>query len=318
VLSMTLDVDGPIHVADFGGTGEVVLLVHGLGGSHLNWLSVAPQLAERYRVYAPDLPGFGRSPLAGRRSSIAADVDVLTRLIARLSDSPIVLIGNSMGGLVAIGVAAMHPELVSGLVLVDPAVPAPRSSRPRFDQVTRRFLAAAFIPSWGARRIGRAVAALGPEQLVYETLRLCSADPSRIEQAVVDAHIALEAERLAQPGWQESFYAATRSLVRVLALRRQVVRWLHMVSAPTLLVQGDEDRLVRVEAARAVASLRPDWEYHEFVGAGHVPMMEVPREFLAVTGNWLARYGGDASAFPSAVISGKSVIAKPAARRPRG
>src|ERR1700693_1735524 len=300
---MMLDVDGPINVADFGGNGEVVLLVHGLGGSHLNWLSVAPQLAERYRVYALDLPGFGRSPLAGRRSSIAANVDLLTRLIARLSDGPIVLIGNSMGGLLAIGVAAMHPELGSGVVLVDPAGPAPRSWRPRFDRVTRTFLAAAFIPSWGARRVGRAVAALGPEQLVYETLRLCSANPSRIEQAVVDAHIALEAERLAQPGWQESFYAATRSLVRTLALKRQVVRWLQMVIAPPLLVQGDEDRLVKVEAARAIASLRPDWEYHEFVGAGHVPMMEVPGEFLAVTGDWLARHGGDVAPTAAAVIA---------------
>lgn len=316
--STTLDVDGPINVADFGGHGQVVLLVHGLGGSHLNWLAVAPRLAERHRVYALDLPGFGRSPLAGRRSSIAANIDVLTRVIAALSDGPIVLIGNSMGGLISIGVAAMHPELVSGLVLVDPAVPAPRSWRPRFDRVTRTFLAAAFIPSWGARRVGRAVAALGPEQLVYETLRLCSADPSRIEQAVVDAHIALEAERLAQPGWQESFYASTRSLVRVLALKRRVVRWVRSVSAPTLLVQGDEDRLVRVEAARAVASLRPDWEYHEFAGAGHVPMMEVPGEFLTVTGDWLARHGGDVASTATAVIPGKTLVGKSAARATRG
>jgi pimeloyl-ACP methyl ester carboxylesterase len=316
--SMTLDVDGPINVVDFGGTGEVVLLVHGLGGSHLNWLSVAPRLAERHHVYALDLPGFGRSPVAGRRSSIAANIDVLSRVIARLSDGPIVLIGNSMGGLLSIGVAAMHPEMVRGLVLVDPAVPPPRSWRPRFDRVTRTFLAAALIPSWGARRVGRAVAALGPEQLVAETLRLCSADPGRIEQAVVDAHVALEAERLAQPGWQDSFYAATRSLVRVLVLRRQVVRWLHLVTAPTLLVQGDEDRLVRVEAARAVASLRPDWEYHEFAGAGHVPMMEVPSEFFAVTGDWLARHGSAAAVSASAAIIGRTTVAKPATRTPRG
>jgi pimeloyl-ACP methyl ester carboxylesterase len=315
---MTLDVDGPINVADFGGSGDVLLLVHGLGGSHLNWLSVAPQLAERHRVYALDLPGFGRSPLAGRRSSIAANVDLLSRLIARLSDGPIVLIGNSMGGLLSIGVAATHPNLVSGLVLVDPAVQAPPSWRPRFDRVTRTFLAAAFIPSWGSRRVGRAVAALGPEQLVYETLRLCSANPSRIEQAVVDAHIALEAERLAQPGWQESFYAATRSLVRVLALKRQVMRWVRMVVAPTLLLHGDEDRLVRVEAARAVASLRPDWEYHEFAGAGHVPMMEVPGEFLAVTVDWLARHDGNVRPTATEVIPAKRVVARTAARATRG
>jgi pimeloyl-ACP methyl ester carboxylesterase len=289
--SMTLDVDGPINVADFGGTGEVLLLVHGLGGSHLNWMSVAPRLAEHHRVYALDLPGFGRSPLAGRRSTIAANVDLLTRVMTRLSDGPISLMGNSMGGLLSLGIAAIHPNLVRNLVLVDPAVPTRGAAvRPRLDRISRTFLAAAFMPQWGVRRVTRAVAALGPESLVYETLRLCSADPSRIEQAVVDAHIALEAERLAQPGWQESFYAATRSLVRVLALKRQVVRWVQEVVAPTLLVQGDRDRLVSVDSARYVASLRPDWEYHEFADAGHIPMLEVPAEFLEVTVDWLARH----------------------------
>ncbi len=256
---MTLDVDGPINVADFGGAGEVLLLVHGLGGSHLNWLSVAPSLAEHHRVYALDLPGFGRSPLAGRRSTIAANIDLLTRVMTRLSDGPIALMGNSMGGLLSLGIAAIHPNLVQNMVLVDPAVPTPGAAvRPRLNRISRTFLAAAFMPQWGVRRVSRAVAALGPESLVYETLRLCSADPSRIEQAVVDAHIALEAERLAQPGWQESFYAATRSLVRVLALKRQVVRWVQGVVAPTLLVQGDRDRLVGVEfgAKRGLAPSR--------------------------------------------------------------
>ncbi len=302
----TLDIDGPINVADFGGTGRVLLLVHGLGGSHLNWLSVAPQLASRHRVYALDLPGFGRSPLAGRRSSIAANLDLLNRAITRLSDGPVVLVGNSMGGLLSIGVAAVHPDLVRTLILVDPAVPAPGGMLTPLNRVSRAFLAAAFMPSWGVRRVSRAVAALGPESLVYEVLRLCSADPSRIEQAVIDAHIALESERLAQPGWQESFYAATRSLVRVLALKRQAFRWVRTVVAPTLLLHGDRDRLVSVRSARYVASLRPDWEYHEFAGAGHVPMLEVPSEFLEVTEEWLARHEAavDRKAATAAALAG--------------
>src|ERR1700722_18192155 len=130
VQSSMLDIDGPIYVADFGGDGPVMLLVHGLGGAHLNWMAVAPQLAAHHRVYALDLPGFGRSPLAGRRSTIAANVDLLTRAITRLSRGPIVLMGNSMGGLLAIGAAARHPSLVDALVLVDPAVPAPGAGFP--------------------------------------------------------------------------------------------------------------------------------------------------------------------------------------------
>src|SRR5579872_3381500 len=208
-----LDIDGPIFIADFGGDGPVMLLVHGLGGAHLNWMAVGPQLAARHRVYALDLPGFGRSPLAGRRSTIAANIDLLSRAIKRLSPSSIVLMGNSMGGLLSLGVAAQHPDLVEGLVLVDPAVPARGSGFwPRLDRVSRTFIATAFMPRWGAQRLSRAVAGFGPESLVRETLRLVSADPSRIEQAVVDAHIALEAERLAESAWHESFYAATRSL----------------------------------------------------------------------------------------------------------
>ena len=65
-----------------------MLLVHGLGGAHLNWMAVAPGLADRHHVYALDLPGFGRSPLAGRRSSIAANVDLLSRAIAQALARP--------------------------------------------------------------------------------------------------------------------------------------------------------------------------------------------------------------------------------------
>src|SRR5580704_3309439 len=161
-----LDIDGPIYVADYGGDGPVMLLVHGLGGAHLNWMSVAPQLAAGHHVYALDLPGFGRSPLAGRRSTIAANVDLLSRAITHLSRGPVVLMGNSMGGLLAIGVSARRPSLVDLLVLVDPAVPPRRGDfPPRLDSVSRTFIATAFIPRWGAGRIGRALAARGPESL---------------------------------------------------------------------------------------------------------------------------------------------------------
>jgi pimeloyl-ACP methyl ester carboxylesterase len=137
-------------------------------------------------------------------------------------------------------------------------------------------------------------------------MRLVSADPSRIDPTVVDAHIALEAERLAESAWHESFYAATRSLVAVLALKRKVFRWVDEVVAPTLLLQGDRDRLVPVASARNVASLRPDWEYHEFAGAGHVPMLEVPAEFVAVVSEWLERQGAAAASPRAAAAAGST------------
>ena len=303
--SSILDIEGPVYVADFGGDGPVMLLVHGLGGAHLNWMAVAPQLAAGHRVYALDLPGFGRSPLAGRRSSIAANVDLLTRAITRLSPRPIVLVGNSMGGLLSIGVAAQHPSLIDALVLVDPAVPAPRGAfPPRLDRVSGTFIATAFMPRWGARRLSRAVTVRGADSLVRETMRVVTSDPARVEQTVIDAHIGLEAERLAESGWHESFYSATRSLVATLAMKRKVLRWVQEVVAPTLLLQGDRDRLVPVASARNIAFLRPDWEYHEFAGAGHVPMLEVPGEFVDVVSDWLARRGGEVTRDVAAAAAG--------------
>jgi pimeloyl-ACP methyl ester carboxylesterase len=210
-----------------------------------------------------------------------------------------------MGGLLAIGVAARHPSLIDALVLVDPAVPAPGGEfRPRLDQVSRTFIATAFMPRWGARRLSRAVRALGPESLVRETMRLVSADPSRIDPTVVEAHIALETDRLAESSWHESFYAATRSLVAALALKRRVLRWVLDVVAPTLLLQGDRDRLVPVASARNIASMRPDWEYHEFAGAGHVPMLEVPAEFVDVVSDWLMRQGATVADAVAGVAAG--------------
>jgi pimeloyl-ACP methyl ester carboxylesterase len=60
------------------------------------------------------------------------------------------------------------------------------------------------------------------------------------------------------------------------------------VRAPALIVQGDRDRLVNVESARALAALRPDWRIEILEGVGHVPQLEVPERFLAVVEPWLA------------------------------
>ena len=57
-----IDLGGPVHYLDFGGAGSPMVLVHGLGGSAINWQSVGSLLAERHRVVALDLPGFGRTP----------------------------------------------------------------------------------------------------------------------------------------------------------------------------------------------------------------------------------------------------------------
>src|SRR2546430_1919938 len=116
--SRTIDLDGPVHYADFGGTGPTLVLVHGLGGSHVNWLAVAPALARGARVLALDLAGFGRTPLGERSADVHANRVLLDRFLDAVAAAPAILIGNSMGGLLAMLEAARAPERVAGLVLV--------------------------------------------------------------------------------------------------------------------------------------------------------------------------------------------------------
>jgi pimeloyl-ACP methyl ester carboxylesterase len=123
--SRYLDLDGPVHHLMWDGPDErTFVLVHGLGGSVLSWAAVAPGLAERGRVVALDLAGFGRTPLAGRRARITDQTELLARFVdAVAADRPVVLCGNSMGGAISMLLAGRAPHRVEGLVLSNSVFP---------------------------------------------------------------------------------------------------------------------------------------------------------------------------------------------------
>lgn len=279
------DAGGPLHYADFGGAGTPMVLVHGLGGMHLNWLAVGPALARRYRVVAPDLVGFGTTPPAGRRSTIPGNLVALRRFVEHL-DGPAILVGNSMGGLLSGFLAAERPDLVERLVLVDPACPNPRYIG--VSAIVVAFFAAALAPGASAHYVKRRAERLGAEGLVKTTLDLVCADRGRLTPEIVDAHIELTRRRMAAMPWSEhALVEAARSLVRVLVRRKRYYEVMAHVKAPTLLIQGSEDRLVPVGAVENLLRTRPDWDYHLMRGVGHVPMMETPDRFLDALLGWL-------------------------------
>src|SRR5690349_19558206 len=155
-----------------------VVLVHGLGASTLSWELVGAELADRLgtRVTALDLPGFGRSR-AHQPATMASHRAAVTALLH--ARGPAIVMGNSMGGATSVGVAARHPDLVHGLVLVNAAFPRPGVN---LDQLARTARYAALtLPAVAAPIVRARAQRLGPERLVDTTLGLVFADPERID-----------------------------------------------------------------------------------------------------------------------------------------
>lgn len=289
---LTIDVDGPTNVADFGGEGPLMVLLHGLGGSHVNWVRLGPLLARRARVLAPDFPGFGYSRPQGRASTVQANARWLDRFLQEVAETPAILVGNSMGGLVAILEAVANPEVVAGLVLLNPALPlAPKE--PRDIQVTLAF-SAYFVPGVGEAFVRRRARTLGPDGLVRETFALCCVDPSRVPPEVIDAHIDIARDRARMPWAHPSLLAAARSMLRLLLRRRQFMRMVEGVGPPTLLVSGEGDRLVKLAAARVVSDSRSDWTFRSLDDLGHVPQLEDPERTAREIWSWLDGPGREA------------------------
>lgn len=289
------DIDGPVHYLDFGGPDDapVLLCVHGLGGSHLNWLSVAPALTAGCRVFALDLPAHGLTPVAGRSTSVHAVQGLLHRFIAEVTGAPVILVGNSMGGMITVLQAKADPASVAGAVLVDPALPHGVRARPD-PLVAAAFLGYA-LPGIGERFLRERRGRFTAEQLVQQTVRLCLADPHRMDPANIEASVRLAHYRMQHPELDAGFLGAARSLLRVLWQRRDYEAAMASIEEPVLLIQGDRDRLVPVQAARALSRRRRSWRYEEIAGVGHVPQLEVPDVVVALVEDWLANEGHDAA-----------------------
>jgi pimeloyl-ACP methyl ester carboxylesterase len=284
--SRTIDLGGRVHYVDFGGPddGPTVVLVHGLGGSHLNWDLFAPLIRDRARVLALDLPGFGRSEPGGRRTSVHDNVKVLDRFLTEVAGVPVVLVGNSMGGMISILVTAGSPEKVTGLVLLDAAVPGPRRA---LDPLVAVMFALYSIPLVGERFMAMRRKRSTPLRQVRDVLRLCGIDPDELPADMIDRSVALIEAREDVPGMDKAFISAARSLVLLLADPRRYRRAMASITAPVLLVQGDKDRLVPVAAARDTARRNPTWRYLELAGVGHVPQLQKPKELAKEFLSWL-------------------------------
>jgi len=289
------DIGGPVHYLDFGGPAgaPVIVCVHGLAGSAENWAALAPLLTGRYRLLAPDLAGHGLTRSMGRVTSVAANRALLHRFVEAAAGGPVLLMGNSMGGMISLIEAGTSPDLVRGLILIDAALPFV-PARP--DPLVTAMFALYMTPGIG-RLITASRRRMSPEAAVASVLALCCADPSLVPPGVVARHVELARQRAAYAEAGPDFTAAIRSVIGTAgylhgqAYRRQI----HAVSCPVLLLHGAADRLVPVTAATAAAGAHPSWSVVILPGVGHVPQLEAPRECAAEIVGWLAAHGPGAA-----------------------
>ncbi len=265
-----------------GAPRQRALYVHGLGGAATNWTDLAGLLAVRVEGFAVDLPGFGQSePPARWGWSIARYVRAVVSVLDQVRDrpgpgqgEPVHLVGNSLGGLVALLVAARRPDLVATLTLISPAMPVYRVP-PALDRVVALLLLPG-VPTLAEKRV-----AVGtPEQRVRGVLAACFGDPSRVPEVRFQEAVQEMRLRDQQP-WAGR--ALTRSLRALMASYLRVGpanawRAARTVDIPALVVWGAEDRLVDPRLAPRLARALPDARLQVQPGVGHVAMMEAPED----------------------------------------
>lgn len=282
-MRTTVDLEGPVHVERLG-AGPPLLLLHGLGSSHVHWLGVAPALARHHRVHILDLPGFGLSPLARRSPELIPANRLVAAYLDRLRQ-PAVLVGNSMGALIALLVAARErPARVAALAMV--ALPAPRPLRTPLERDLLLLFSAYAWPGLGELTRDLWVRLKGPDGLSRNLLEVCCSTPDAVSPEVVEAARRLARER---PHDDEvhAFLAAYRSTWTYLLNGRRFDSLLRAVQAPALVIHGGRDRLVPPLVSRRVARVRPDWTHLEFEHAGHMPQLDEPDRFVAALEGWL-------------------------------
>jgi pimeloyl-ACP methyl ester carboxylesterase len=281
------------------GKGPVVLLVHGMASGSWTWNLVMPALAERFTVVAPDLLGHGASDKPRAEYSLSAHANVLRDLLDVLRHTRATVVGQSLGGGIAMQLAYQFPELCERLVLV--------SSGGLGSEVSLLL---------------RALSAPGAEQVLSLvcTPRLCAAGDrlgTWLHRLGLRASPAFEQgyrswASLAEPGTRVAFIRTLRGVIDLAGQAVSADDRLYLTSHfPTLIVWGTRDRVIPVRHARAAHAAIPRSRLEIFEDVGHYPHCDAPERFGAVLADFIA------STEPARVQSWREVLQAPTAGQQR-
>ncbi|MEU8102561.1 alpha/beta hydrolase [Nonomuraea muscovyensis] len=262
---------GSVHVRSTPeGAPERAVFVHGLAGAATNWTDLMDELKDDVTGHAVDLPGAGFSPApADGDYTIAAHARAVIGLME--GTGPAHLFGNSLGGAVSVRVAAQRPDLVRSLTLVSPALP---DLLPRYGPVRVAAAATPRLGEWVADRL-RFVPA---EQRISASFAMVWADMGLVHP--VRLHDAVEELRRRDdlPHAAAAMIGSARGIVAEYFRRGEDNLWSQAarVRAPTLIIHGRHDRLVRPAMAAKAGRTFPQVRLVLLPRAGHVAMMEMP------------------------------------------
>jgi pimeloyl-ACP methyl ester carboxylesterase len=257
--------EGPVEVVDTGGDKPPLLFIHGLAGLWQNWLLNIPAFMESHRVVAPDLPGFGASPMPSGDISIRGYARTVDAVCRELGVEAPVVVGNSMGGFIAADLAIRLPTRVTKLVLV--------SSVGLSIEYFRRepLLALARVWAGAATRAGaRSDTMIRRPRLRRVALQTVVRYPEKLSYPLT--------WELVQGAGTPGFLPAMEALLDY-SFREDLVR----IEVPSLIVWGANDMLVPVRDADEFERLiGPNSRKEIFDDTGHVPMLERPSRFNAL------------------------------------
>jgi pimeloyl-ACP methyl ester carboxylesterase len=259
------------------GSGEPLLLIHGLGGTRHSWDSVLTGLAESHTVIAPDLPGHGDSDAPGGDYSLGAHAVALRDLLVSLGHRSATVIGHSLGGGIALQFAYQFPERTDRLGLISSGGLGPQLSPA---------LRAATLP--GAATVVAGLA-LVPEGVSRRLLPVMTSVLPGLLSRADTVPVAQGLHRLIHTGQRRTFVRTART---VIDWRGQTINATQaiaqLVDLPVLLAWGADDRTIPPHHHRAIADKLTDPHLVEIAGAGHYPHETAPHQLLPALRHFLA------------------------------
>jgi len=260
-----------------GGSGPLLVLIHGITSNSATWDRVLPRLAKRYEVLAPDLLGHGRSDKLRGDYSVGSHANTVRDLLDSLGHRSATFVGHSLGGGVALQLAYQFPERVDRLVLVAPG---------GFGREVSVLLRAASVPGSGP------VLALATWRPVVEAGTLMAHALGRLglhgntDLEEIGRAYALLADRSSR----HAFIHTLRSVVDHLGQRVSAFDRIGTLErVPALFVWGEHDRIVPAHQGEHVHRAVPHTQLAVFRNAGHFPHRDDPARFVRTLDAFLAR-----------------------------